>query len=63
MLLRFSEPNQRFISLNPLSIRIPTNSSLCWLVTTTRERERERICIESHNNAKKIKEMILITAG
>ena len=61
LLLRFSEPNQRFISLNPLSIRIPTNSSLCWLVTTTRE--RERICIESHNNAKKIKEMILITAG
>ena len=43
LLLRFSEPNQRFISLNPLSIRIPSNSSLCWLVTTTRERERENL--------------------
>lgn len=38
LLLRFSEPNQRFISLNPLSIRIPTNSSPAWLVTTHRER-------------------------
>ena len=43
LLLRFSEPNQRFISLNPLSIRIPSNSSLCWLVTTTRARERENL--------------------
>ena len=33
LLLRFLELNQRFISLNPFSIRIPTNPSLGWLVT------------------------------
>ena len=43
LLLRFSEPNQRFISLNPLSIRIPTNSSPAWLVTTHTERESQFI--------------------
>ena len=62
LLLRFSEPNQRFISLNPLSIRIPTNSSLGWLVTTL-ERESHSVYWVGQSQCREIKEMILITAG
>ena len=62
LLLRFSEPNQRFISLNPLSIRIPTNSSLGWLVTTL-ELERISVYWVGQSQCREIKEMILITAG